>query len=213
MPDYPEDFNLEGYNPEDYDINRQAIIPSEKEVKFNQYINEFNLNVEELKGKKVLDIGSGNNPVFVSQCLERGITQDIYGIDLDVFFSDFEYYSEEGRRMYPKKEVLASEAKKHYLQAKAESLPFKLNSFDLILMRAVIYPEMDLDKVFYQVSLVLKPGAEFKIFPVFRESEERRVLDKFLSKLDRNKFEYEWQEETGEKKYYSARDLLIIRKK
>lgn len=125
------------------------------------------------------------------------------------------YYIEEGKRRYPKEEALKSEAKRHYIQGKAESLPFKPDSFDLILMRAVIRPETDLSKVFEQVGLILAKSGEFKIFPVFRDSNERQRLEESLQKLDSDKFEFEWKEinsyEAGGKKYY--RDLLTTRKK
>jgi len=199
---------------ENYDLE-PTMLPPEKETYFNSYIEEFNLDVDQLKDKRILDVGSGTNPIFVTQCLEKGITKYIYGIDQEAFFSEWEDYLDEGKRRYPKEEVLKSEIKKHYIQARAENLPFKPGSFDLILMRAVIRPETDLGKVFERVGIVLAQNGEFKIFPVFRESNERQRLDKVLQELDSNQFEFEWKEinsyEAGGKKYY--RDLLTIRKK
>ncbi|MBU1890628.1 class I SAM-dependent methyltransferase [Patescibacteria group bacterium] len=191
------------------------MLPPEKEEHFKRYIEEFDLDTERLKNKRILDVGSGTNPIFVSQCLEKGITKDIYGIDQEAFFSEWEEYTDEGKRRFPKTDALRSEAKKHYLQAKAESLPFKAESLDLILMRAMIRPETDLKKVFEQIGIALVHGGEFKIFPIFRDSNERQRLDDVLQKLDIGEFEYAWKEisfyEAGGRKYY--RDLLTIRKK
>ena len=199
------------YNPE----FEPTITPPNKETQFNRYVEEFDIDVDDLKNKAILDIGAGSNPIFISQCLERGLTKDSYAVDQEKFFSEYDCYTEEGKKMYPKEKATLSNTKSHYIQAKAEELPFKPGAFDLILMRSMIRPETDLDKVFEQIKIVLRPKGEFKIFPVFRNSEERKRLDAVLSKLDSDKFEYEWKEinsyEAGGKTYY--RDLLVIRKK
>jgi len=191
------------------------MIPPDQKEHFNRYVEEFSLDIEKLKDKVVLDVGSGSNPLFVSELLEEGVTQKAYAIDQEDFFAEFDHYLPEGREKYPREKVHKSPVKKHYIKAKVEALPIKPDSVDLVLMRAVIRPETDLTKVFEQIDIVLKPNGEFKIYPIFRDSEDRERLDEILSKLDSDKFEYEWREvdsyEAGGKRHY--RDLLIVRKK
>lgn len=57
--------------------------PTEKEKReetFNRYLNALEISQEDLKGKKVLDVGCGNGD-FVISCLEKGITDEVYGLD------------------------------------------------------------------------------------------------------------------------------------
>lgn len=192
------------------------MVPPDQEEHFNRYVEEFDLDIEELKDKTVLDIGSGSNPHFVSELLEKGTTQKAYAIDQESFLSSIDnYLLEERQKRYLREKIHKSPAKKHYIKAKIEALPIKPNSVDLLLMRAVIRPETDLAKVFEQINIALKARGEFKIFPVFRDSEDRKRLNEILSKLDSDEFEYEWREvnsyEAGGKRFY--RDLLTVRKK
>jgi SAM-dependent methyltransferase len=195
---------------------KRKTTPPDSNEHFNRYVEDFNLDIEKLRDKVILDIGSGSNPFFVSQLLEKGITQRAYAVDKESFFAEFDNYSEDGQKMYPKEEAEKSEVKKHYIRARAEALPFRPNSFDLILMRAVMLPEADLKKVFDQINILLRPGGEFKFYPVFRDSEHRKQLDEILAGIDVNKLEYEWKESNSYeglsgKRYY--RDMLVVRKK
>ena len=59
----------------------KTIFSPEPEVVFSRYLEDFDLKMEDLKDKAVLDVGSGMVPKFVEYCLENGITNKIYAID------------------------------------------------------------------------------------------------------------------------------------
>jgi cyclopropane fatty-acyl-phospholipid synthase-like methyltransferase len=54
-----------------------------REQTFKRYIEGLGLNVEQLQGRKVLDLGSGEGE-FVQYLIERGITREAYGVDAEL---------------------------------------------------------------------------------------------------------------------------------
>jgi SAM-dependent methyltransferase len=51
-------------------------------VVFDRYLKGLDLSVESIKDKKIIDLGSGDGE-FVSECLDQGITKEVYGIDIE----------------------------------------------------------------------------------------------------------------------------------
>jgi len=52
-----------------------------EEPTFDRYLRALNLDKDELKGKRIIDLGCGDAE-FVKTCIEEGITNDVYGIDI-----------------------------------------------------------------------------------------------------------------------------------
>lgn len=52
-----------------------------KERSFKIYLKYLDISENELKDKKILDLGCGKEGNFVKDCLEKGITPNIYGLD------------------------------------------------------------------------------------------------------------------------------------
>ncbi|MFH1193049.1 MAG: class I SAM-dependent methyltransferase [Candidatus Jorgensenbacteria bacterium] len=56
--------------------------PEPPEVRtFHRYLEGLGLDENALRGKKILDLGCGEEGEFVKHCLERGITAEAYGVD------------------------------------------------------------------------------------------------------------------------------------
>ena len=179
-------------------INRDEIRVTKTE---DRYLADFNLELENIGAKKILDIGAGDSADFVRYCLEHGI-KGIYGLDARPLSSEA---SED-----------SPDIKDHYVRGELEHLPFKPATFDLILMRAVINPETDVnvEGALSQTLETLSPGGELMIYPVWREKEERVKIDQALLKLDHDKFSWHWQEKEilpvqGKELH---KDLLVIKK-
>jgi SAM-dependent methyltransferase len=54
-----------------------------RERTFKRYVKGLGLSEDDLRGKRVLDLGCGNGE-FVQYLIERGITREAYGIDLAI---------------------------------------------------------------------------------------------------------------------------------
>ncbi len=54
-----------------------------REHAFRRYTEGLGLNIESLRGKKVLDLGSGEGE-FVKSLIEKGITPEAYGVDAEL---------------------------------------------------------------------------------------------------------------------------------
>jgi hypothetical protein len=59
----------------------EKTIEEERKATFERYLRGLAISPDELKGKVVMDIGSGDGE-FVEELVDRGITQEAYGIDV-----------------------------------------------------------------------------------------------------------------------------------
>lgn len=133
---------------------------SSKQEKENQeeylenYLNAVGLTWEELKNKKVLDMGAdlGN---FADKAKEKNID----AISLEKFP---EIREEEERRTLAKKAP--------YVRGDMEELPFNDNSFDIIISRAAppvvaCSNKEQVEKIIKEAKRVLSPGGKFHFGP------------------------------------------------
>lgn len=125
-------------------------------------IGELGLNWEDLKGKKILDVGAGFG--MVAQAAKtRGI--DIVSI---------ERYPEK----YPQKREIVKGT--HYLKGDARKMPFGDDSFDLIISNNAppsnLADQKDYIKVMKEFERILKPGGEarFSAYIGFRLDEKEQ---------------------------------------
>jgi ubiquinone/menaquinone biosynthesis C-methylase UbiE len=165
-----------------------------------RYINDFELDLEALKDKKILDIGCGDEAQFIQFCLENDI-DNIIGVDLRA----------------PINQELAKKVKDHYAVGQIDNLPFKPEQFDLILMRSVINPdtELEVNKVIGEAIASLTAGGKLEIYPVWREKPMFERISKAIKELDDNQYSISWQEkdslQNGDQRLH--KDLLIITRK
>lgn len=139
-----------------------------------KYLSTFHYKINELKGKKILDVGSGA-AVFGTESNKLG---------LDVVSMDAAYSHEIGLIWLEKTETssktLGEKAKEVITRrklhpanpvcAEAENLPFRSESFDIIFNLCAAYhyctSAEDLRKIFSEQLRVLKSGGEISIHPL-----------------------------------------------
>ena len=172
---------------------------------FEEYSSFFNLKLEDLKDKKILDCPSGASS-FVSTLRQNDI--DVIGVDLlyefdiksietqgyktiekiyqdtswmDAYKMDF-YKTKENHRNHRENalKTFASDFnKKDYIFAKLPNLPFENNYFDLALSSHLlfVYDNM-LDYEFHKNSILemLRVSKEVRIFPLV-DFKNSRVLE------------------------------------
>jgi len=64
-------------------IGHESSSESLREATLERYKKGLGLNEEELKGKKILDLGSGESE-FIKYLIDEGITAEAYGIDIHI---------------------------------------------------------------------------------------------------------------------------------
>lgn len=138
-------------------------IHEDKERVVRGYFKDLGLVKSELKGRQVLDVGSGQDCFFAKHCQEQGITNDVYSIDLQIDSNN-------------EKDVVGD----------GVFLPFNDEVFDLVISENAI-PSMfysilcmkDMREMFRQsideMLRITKPGGEIRFYPVYfvRQKEER----------------------------------------
>ncbi|OQA37129.1 MAG: Methyltransferase domain protein [Parcubacteria group bacterium ADurb.Bin326] len=165
-----------------------------------RYINDFELDAEALKDKKILDIGCGDEAQFIEFCLENNI-DGIVGVDLRP----------------PVSQELAAKVKGHYVVGQVDNLPFKPEQFDMVLMRSVINPdtELDVNKVVGEAISSLKVNGKLEIYPIWREKPMFEKINNVLKRLNNEEYSIDWQEKdalhAGDQELH--KDLLIITRK
>lgn len=171
-----------------------------KEETFKEYVRSLDLTPEDFN-KKILDVGSGASE-FAAWAKERGVSNNIYSMDIHPGILD------ENNKTTPG--VLESERS---VVANAEQIPFKDESFDLLISNASVphmYYEYQSDEdpkimeekirnTLSEMVRLTKPGGEIRlnpildgnIYPVFKKF--RKSFDKILGDIaNENNLEIEW---------------------
>jgi SAM-dependent methyltransferase len=77
-----KEYVKEKYRERETDISENS--PKEqRKMTFLRYLKGLDLSTEELKEKKILDLGCGEGE-FVKECLDRGISKQVYGLDIEL---------------------------------------------------------------------------------------------------------------------------------
>lgn len=152
------------------------------------YLMDLGLDWDNLKGKKVLDIGAGLAG-FAHAGKKRGI--DVVSLEAPT-----DLWSREG--LYTKGVS--------FILGNGKQLPFKNETFDMIVARSAIHSlveiQEDLDEVISEAKRVLKPGGEFRFGPgnigirPVREDEWDKwfeLLEKVRNKQDISPKEEAWR--------------------
>jgi SAM-dependent methyltransferase len=136
---------------------REGTIDEHMEGGLLEYEEDLGLNHEDLEGKTILDLGAGTTEKFARDIKEAGIKAKVYSLSPD--YNDVGYILP---RRYPN-------WRGNRVAAIAQRIPFKENSFDLIVSTyAVTYAANGtpmVQKWVSEIGRVLKPGGEARLGP------------------------------------------------
>lgn len=134
---------------------RKTIPFGEAPIPLTDFLNMLALTVEEMKGKRILDIGSGLNREFARQVYAAGGPVII---------------SLEPRAAY---EQCPEDSRLPLVAGYAQALPFSDQSFDFIVSSMSIPMWLtnkgDIQQAFEEAQRVLKPGGEGRFYPPFHQ--------------------------------------------
>ncbi len=131
------------------------------------YLEDLELKKEDLENKTILDIGAGTREF--AKDIERS------GISARVFSLDPFYAAMEGEVKDIIKNRSAPNIEKRTTAGFGEELPFKDESFDLVISEFSLpfytKSRKDLNDFFSEINRVTKPGGEVRIFGLYTASE------------------------------------------
>ncbi len=202
---------VEEKNREEKEREEKELSPEEKRrLDFERYLKGLDLKLQDLEGKRVLDLGCGEGN-FVRQCLEEDISKEVYGLDLNI---DQDEYQE------------------HFFEGDfEEELP--VDNLDYVVSFGAIEAlsneedKSDPKKPLLQAIQALKVGGEIRIFPVRKAPPESDLKgidfsrEKWMEILEdlssENEISYELKpvdiRVSGKKPDVWLEEVLIIRKK
>lgn len=155
-PSPPTSYDQEEKNARKKATDR-ALESSTSDASMDMILKTANIEIEDIQGR-VLELGSGTNEQFTNQLREEGK-------DVTVINPKLAYEHASKRRLdYANPETSA-------VAAIAQELPFKSESFDTIIVSAVLHliQKKDYDKALSEIYRVLSPKGRAYILPLYND--------------------------------------------
>lgn len=135
----------------------QMSVAAEQEEHFLGQIERFDLREEDLRNKRILDLGCGREGYFVREVLKRNLTEEIYGLDINI------------RRWR-----LESVMRAHLIRGTYDN-SFPLSDFDYIVSHAsaslAIYVSLiQTKRIILHALDALRSGGQIRLYPVDQPS-------------------------------------------
>jgi len=206
------DFEINPSGTNEKDDLDVVTLENDPEFTFEQYVQRLELSQDDLK-KKILDVGSAES-YFAKYLNENNISKDVFGVDL---WNRFIY-------------------KKMSVQGRGEDLPFKKESFELVIALCSVplmywWKNKNADNVDMKKKIknnlsemirVTKAGGEIKFGPIPLEGRTDKVQyfsDVFREILNEVKEEnlnlevnFFGEEEEKDNPYYKITTMISIKK-
>ncbi len=165
-----------------------------------EHFEDLSLKIEDLRGKKILDIGAGLN-----QLANELKNENLDIVSLDPFYAlskvEREEIYERGYEDGPEKlkelldQLKSKDGSSKLIAGRSEALPFPNDSFDLIISHygSPFYAENaeKIEQFFLELSRVLKSGGEARIYPIWlqgADAQKNSALTKALEDLGKKGF-------------------------
>jgi SAM-dependent methyltransferase len=118
---------------------------------YYKYANGFDIVIDNLRGKRIADVGCGEDALFATYAAENGV-DEMYAVDT--------HFSEKANNV--------QRLDGHLIESKAEDLP--INGLDLILSHGTFGTDVGMDerKALQSLFNALEPGGQIRIFPISR---------------------------------------------
>lgn len=149
---------------------RKSLDYSHADNGLSVYESMLGFKKEQLENKKVLDLGTGQTDRLARELRDAGINATVVGVSPDLFTA----FSRNDLK------VLFPEWRRQAVAAIAQKLPFKDESFDVILgLYSVTYCSWWPEQVqawASELGRVLRPGGEARLAPVYRDGEADRAF-------------------------------------
>ncbi len=180
---------------------------------WERYLDGLDLKEEDLKDRRVLDLGCEAGD-FVISCLDKDLTEDAYGLDMEL-----------------KGEALEEKYKKHFFQGNfKDELPvknldyiFSIGAVSLFINKETVKP---IGETIRNSIAVLNKGGEIRAYPMPRApehsdlrgaKESRKAILEILEKLKKElPIEYDFTpidiKVSGKNKDMWLEDVLTIKK-
>lgn len=168
-----------------------------------EHFEDLGLKLDDLKGKKILDIGSGLNQL-ANELKPLGIDitslDPFYGLSREEREAIYKRGYEDGPEKL--KEFLdqleSKDSSSSLVAGRSEALPFNDESFDLAISHygSPFYAK-DADKIkkfFFELNRVLKSGGEARLYPTWLKeptTEKSSAQEKVFAKLKESGFHIE----------------------
>jgi len=158
--------------------SRKNTQEEEKQRKFLEWLgNElknyeaiFNLSDEDLRDKKILEIGAGDRR-FAATCILNNITREVYSLEPALSGEDKPGYASQGfldKVMEGLPADMRRKIEEKTLVTTAEQIPVEKDSFDLVIGRSV--PFENIEQLENRLRELFRVGKEIRLYPVHTDN-------------------------------------------
>lgn len=147
-------------------------IPPVQNRGWDEYAMHLNLNPENLKGKKILDIGAGTRR-FALEVEEGKIQAEVFSLEPSLSLPKEKINSK--IQEFIKKYPVSTGVKEKTVAGVGDQIPFKNETFDLCVSEYSLpmhaSTQEQVKSFFEEISRITKVGGEIRLYPINRNQE------------------------------------------